>query len=768
MKYLLPIFILLFAFTSYANWYAVDNFSLENSKVEINNAVADCTATLSANSATFDRQGGSVTVNVAIGSGCVWAILPSNNSTFYTWLNHSSGGTGSGIATISVFQSIYPFRSATLTIAGQSFTVNQNTGCAFRFSTVSSSGYFVPVTGATVYVSVRAQDDSCLQDGYMLTPNVPWITFNSERRPVVSFNPGATRVGTITVSPNSGTYQPSTVTVTQSACSYTVTPSRSASTYVPAAGAAIQVSIATEPGCSWSISYMNSLNSWLSPSAASGTGSANITLNVAPNSGVGRSELVKINGTTSEASTGFVIIQETGCAFSPGTQSLTVAGGTGSIAVTGGCTWNAVSNVPWLTITSQTGAGNGTLNYSVTPNTGATRTGSISLFGQVFTITQAGGCTYSLSVSDIYIEPSGGNAGTTLTTQTGCVWNAVSNVSWITVNNASGSGTSAINFSVAANAGTERIGTITIGGKTLAVSQQSGLTTPTPTPTPTVTPTPTPARRTANDYDGDGKADFSIFRAIVGEWWVLKSSDGGNYAAQFGASTDKPVPADYTGDGKTDFAFYRNGEWFILRSEDYSYYAFPFGLPDDIPTPADYDGDGKTDAAVFRPSTNIWYIAKSTGGITVQPYGESGDVPVVADYDGDKKADIALYRPGTSGWYFLRSGDGGETSFQFGNPTDKVIPADYGGDGKANAALYRPSTNEWFVLTATGTIRTQFGTAGDIPVPADYDGDGKTDIAIYRPSTTDWWYAASSAGGQQRARQFGLSADVPLPSIYVR
>ncbi|HEX8287106.1 MAG TPA: VCBS repeat-containing protein, partial [Pyrinomonadaceae bacterium] len=82
------------------------------------------------------------------------------------------------------------------------------------------------------------------------------------------------------------------------------------------------------------------------------------------------------------------------------------------------------------------------------------------------------------------------------------------------------------------------------------------------------------------DFDGDNKSDFSIFRPSNGEWWYLRSSDGGNNASQFGTSTDVMTPGDYTGDGKWDFAFYRpsNGTWYILRSEDGSYYAFPFGL----------------------------------------------------------------------------------------------------------------------------------------------------------------------------------------------
>ena len=98
------------------------------------------------------------------------------------------------------------------------------------------------------------------------------------------------------------------------------------------------------------------------------------------------------------------------------------------------------------------------------------------------------------------------------------------------------------------------------------------------------------------DLDGDNKTDIGIFRPAPGEWWYLRSSDGGNRAFQFGQSTDMNVTADYTGDGKSDIAFFRpsTGSWFILRSEDGSFYSFPFGLSTDIPAPADYDSDAQT------------------------------------------------------------------------------------------------------------------------------------------------------------------------------
>ncbi len=277
------------------------------------------------------------------------------------------------------------------------------------------------------------------------------------------------------------------------------------------------------------------------------------------------------------------------------------------------------------------------------------------------------------------------------------------------------------------------------------------------------------------DFDGDGKTDLSIFRpngATGSEWWYLKSSNGGNFATQFGSPTDKLVAADYTGDGKADIAFFRpsTGFWYILRSEDSSFYAFPFGANGDIPAPADFDGDGKADAAVFRPSTATWFIQNSGGGTTIQAFGAAGDVPVVGDYDGDGKADIAIFRPnGTTGseWWILRS-TAGLIATQFGTPTDKTVPGDYTGDGKADVAIWRPSNGQWYILRSEDLsfYAFPFGANGDIPVPGDYDGDGKTDAAVFRPSSSTWFAQGSTSG--TIIQQFGAAGDVPVPSEFVR
>ncbi|HEX8289275.1 MAG TPA: FG-GAP-like repeat-containing protein [Pyrinomonadaceae bacterium] len=274
--------------------------------------------------------------------------------------------------------------------------------------------------------------------------------------------------------------------------------------------------------------------------------------------------------------------------------------------------------------------------------------------------------------------------------------------------------------------------------------------------------------RSPYDFDGDSKTDLSIFRPTAGEWWYLRSSDGGNRALQFGTDSDRLVPADFTGDGKTDIAFFRpsSGQWFVLRSEDASFYAFPFGTSGDIPAPADYDGDGRADAAVFRPSNQTWYISRSSGGTTIQQFGQTGDAPVVADYDGDNKADIAIYRPASGQWWIQRSSLG-TIAYQFGNNTDKPVQGDYTGDGKADVAFFRPSTNEWFVLRSENSsfYSFPFGAAGDTPSPGDYDGDGRFDAAVFRSSNNTWFAQRSSSN--TLIQNFGVTGDKPVPNAFV-
>lgn len=84
-------------------------------------------------------------------------------------------------------------------------------------------------------------------------------------------------------------------------------------------------------------------------------------------------------------------IEETKCIYgldSKG-QNFAAHGGSDSFSVltSAGCEWLAVSDVPWIT-TSSSGSGNGIVEYTVAGNTGADRSGTITVGEQTFTVSQ--------------------------------------------------------------------------------------------------------------------------------------------------------------------------------------------------------------------------------------------------------------------------------------------------------------------------------------------------------------------------------------------
>src|SRR4029077_7336142 len=53
------------------------------------------------------------------------------------------------------------------------------------------------------------------------------------------------------------------------------------------------------------------------------------------------------------------------------------------------------------------------------------------------------------------------------------------------------------------------------------------------------------------DFDGDARADVTVFRPSTGAWLSRTSSTGygSSTSVSWGLSTDVPVPGDYDGDG---------------------------------------------------------------------------------------------------------------------------------------------------------------------------------------------------------------------------
>jgi len=114
---------------------------------------------------------------------------------------------------------------------------------------------------------------------------------------------------------------------------------------------------------------------------------------------------------------------------------------------------------------------------TVASNSGQARSGTVTIAGQPFTITQAAAsgpapqCTFSVSPSSVPIGAAGGTAPLTITTTQGCAWSVSGVPSWISVSTTGAVGTGTVTLSVGANTGAARSATLTVGGESVTVTQ---------------------------------------------------------------------------------------------------------------------------------------------------------------------------------------------------------------------------------------------------------------------------------------------------------
>jgi hypothetical protein len=311
---------------------------------------------------------------VGAAAGCTWTAASS-----VEWIQITAGqnGNGGGEVRFSVSANTGPARAGNIRVAGQTMTINQASGCSVTVSPTSVNAGAAASTNAIQVTTAQG----C---SWSATSSVPWIalgdvtsgTGNGKVPFSIEANTGPARQGTLSIGGR-------TISVAQaSGCTYAVTPPAQD---VAATGGATRASVTTATGCPWTAA---SAVDWITLSAASGSGPGDVSLTVAPNNGPPRT------GTVTVASTVLTINQASQCEwiFAPPVHTFSADGGNGNILVivTGNCTWTATSNDPWITLTSgASGMGNGLVQFVAAPNNGPARTGSLTIAGRRYEVTEA-------------------------------------------------------------------------------------------------------------------------------------------------------------------------------------------------------------------------------------------------------------------------------------------------------------------------------------------------------------------------------------------
>lgn len=187
-------------------------------------------------------------------------------------------------------------------------------------------------------------------------------------------------------------------------CRYELNPTLQ--TVIPNGGTGT-FTIATASECSWTAAADVSWITITTPAGGRGSGTATVGFSVGLNDGAERTGIItagnqrtlvtQLSGGGSPSSPTPPSPQPPAspCTFalSPGSEFVSSNEGSASVSVTASrsnCPWTAASNATWILVsTGSTGMGNGTVTYRVRNNTGGRRSGTMTIAGLAFTVTQA-------------------------------------------------------------------------------------------------------------------------------------------------------------------------------------------------------------------------------------------------------------------------------------------------------------------------------------------------------------------------------------------
>lgn len=420
----------------------------------------------------FGVNGGGNAILVS-GSSATWTAAVSDP---WITLNATSGNVGYPVAyTVSANTNVEQ-RTGYVYVSGWVHTVTQD-GVG---GTISPGNREFEHQGGSGTIAVSAANKMVWQ----ARPNVDWLSVSptsgagegSVTYQVAPYNEVATRQGTLTVAGN-------TFTVFQYGRRMkldTYSTTQDYETHV------IPITVNALAITQWSVTPNNS---WISiVDAGNGQGGDLVSIAIAENpSYKARTGTVTIGTETFTVTQQGRPTEALSFSVSPVSSTASVNGANGMITVTAtpDLPWTATSGANWITVyaATATGAGNGNVVYSASPNpTLFERTGTVTVApeavsgvaAKTHTVTQPA-AESALSSNGYEFEASGESCSVEVSVASIVQWSVSESLDWLTVNGStSRTGPGTVTLQAAANDTVyPRSGTVTIAGKKFSVSQKA-------------------------------------------------------------------------------------------------------------------------------------------------------------------------------------------------------------------------------------------------------------------------------------------------------
>jgi Viral BACON domain/FG-GAP-like repeat len=463
----------------------------------------------------------------------------------------------------------------------------------------------------------------------------------------------------------------------------------------------VSVSLTATPECRWNAT---SYSSWIAvggrtSSGAAGTVSLAVAANLTPQARVG----------TVWIGNQLLLITQAGvtCAVSAKAAdfgTFVKEGGAASISVSAnaaGCGWSVTSDAFWLKFSGASSRqGAGSVAFTVAANSGAARTGHLTVAGKVFTIAQRARKRVQA------LDFDGRGADAFLYNLKSGFW---TQYSWT--------------------------GAFT--------ARQSGVTTPGMTVLPA-------------DFNGDDRSDLFAYDKRTGVWGrSISAKDGStSFTESVWQAGWVPTIVDLNGDGRSDVFFYnpRSGAWvqwitqpttlaFTQRSGKFAAGWTVYR--------ARFDGDARDDLFLYNanPKTSDRNAGKWAQVFTQGNYSfvvkpgrtpwTAGSTVLPVDFNGDGLSEVFILTK-TGKWSVASFSAKGVTLTRGAWAASwQVFRAEFNGDNASDLFLFNSKTGQYRLAIRKGssfTILRGAWSKGLVADVTDLNGDGRSDVVVYNPS----------------------------------